>query len=185
MRTRKRITGFIAFGASVCLLSAGIASPANATSAKAGSEIDTSVPSRVVIASLLSGKCAAIPGGTLVPKTQAIQWNCGRDGDEDREWWTYDMGNDTYGNPIYVFQNAKTSLCLTSAGGNGGPVWQYQCDLNNNNQRWSLDKARRLHNNSSGDCLAVPAAQMGDGVKLIHWTCGSGLEQKWSPQAVG
>jgi hypothetical protein len=149
------------------LLTAGV-TPSTAAAA------DVKVP----IQNLGSNKCAAVPGGSTALKTQLVQWNC----DpyiQDKQWYRHYVGLDVYKNPIYTFKNAKTGQCMTSAGGTGGPVWQYTC-TNGANQRWSYDQKMRLHSNSSGDCLAVAAAQKGDGVKLIHWPCGEGYEQKWN-----
>lgn len=195
MRILKQVASAMAFGAAACLLTAGLVSPAAATPT-AGTAATPDKPLlspdsvdvdvyKIVIGNVNSRKCVAIPGGTLVPRTQAIQWDCGQDGDTDREWWAYDQGDDAYGNPIWVFQNVKTKMCLTAAGNSGyGAAVQYDCDLTAKYQRWSWDRASRLHSNATGDCLAVPGAQLGDGVKLIHWTCGTGREQMWESQDV-
>ncbi|MFF1819024.1 RICIN domain-containing protein [Kribbella sp. NPDC058245] len=161
-------TGFLAVASTAVLLTAGVAS-----SAAAAAPPDVTV----YVQNFHSGKCAAVPGGIATRKTQLVQWNCDPFG-TNRQWSRHAVGLDHYGNWIYILKNVKTKQCLTSAGRTGGPVWQYPCS-NGANQRWSYDNALRLHSNSSGDCLAVPGAQKGDGVKLIHWRCGTGYEQKW------
>jgi hypothetical protein len=174
MHIGKRIAGLAAVAASACLLSAGLSAPASAVPPGDFGQLRN----------VKSGKCAAIPEGSTAERVQAIQFDCGGTGNADRYWYRQYQGSDHYGHAIYVFKNALTEKCLTSAGGNGGAAWQYTCTYGDN-QKWSDDSANRLHSNSSTSatgpqCLAVPLGQTGNGVKLIHWTCGTGPEQEWA-----
>lgn len=188
MRVRKFMTGLVALAAVGCIASAGMTTTASAANDDpvATRKFSANAPNeqvKVLIRNVNSEKCAAIPGGSTALKTQLVQWTCGPFNPNDPEnpynpdkmWylWQFSDGG-------VAFQNVKTGQCLTSAGGNGGAVWQYTC-LFGDNQHWNyyITGSKRLYNISSKDCMAVPNAQTGDGVRLIHWTCGTGDEQKW------
>ncbi|GAA3555216.1 RICIN domain-containing protein [Kribbella ginsengisoli] len=173
MRARRRIAGLIALAGAGCL-TAGLAVSANASS-----QTENVYPV-INLTTWETLKCVAVPGANPADKVQVIQFPCNIKLDSEQQWAVTDVGLDDYDNSSYIFKNKKTGKCLTAAGGNGGPVWQYTCLAAHDNQIWSYDKAYRLHNHSSGDCLAVPGGPREDVVKLIHWTCGDGKEQKWT-----
>jgi hypothetical protein len=177
MRVLKFMAGFTA--AVACLAAAGAATTANAAKASPAEDPGT----RVLIRNVNSGKCVAVPGGTTTPKTQLVQWPCGpfNPDNPDEPYSPEKMWNIIHDeNGWLYFQNVKTKQCLTSRGGNGGPVMQNTCSFFSD-QSWYYyaTGSKRLWNLSTRDCMAVPAAQTGDGVRLIHWTCGNGDEQKW------
>jgi hypothetical protein len=165
MQLRKTIAAVI--GAATVLLTAGLANPAFAAY------------DLVQIQNWNSLKCAAIPGGNPANYVQAIQFDCGGTGNADRYWERELQYIDGFHHPVYIFRNHLTKKCLEAAGANGGPARQNTCSATSDNQLWAYDSGERLHNVGTNRCLAVPAAQLGDGVKLIQWTCGTGDEQRW------
>ncbi|MEU4197224.1 RICIN domain-containing protein [Kribbella sp. NPDC026611] len=167
MRVRSWVAGLFVFGATTCLLTA----PASASG-----PVYT-----IPLINKHSDKCAAVPGGSRVIQTQLIQFTC-EPSATDQYWDATFQGRDAYGNPEYTFENDKTGMCMEAAGGHGGPVWQNNCAGFSEAQLWSWDQGNRLHNLSTGECLAVPASQLGNGVKLIHYTCSGNADQVWGPK---
>lgn len=189
MRVVKFMAGFTA--AVACLAAAGVTTTATAaTTATTGRATAAPAPralepgTRVLIRNVNSDKCIAVPHATTKPLTQLVQWPCGpfNPGNPNEPYspekmWDVKLDLD-YG--WFYFQNVKTKQCLTSRGGNGAPVMQDTCTWFSD-QGWNYydTGSKRLWSAKTKDCLAVPGAQTGDGVGLIHWTCGNGDEQKW------
>jgi hypothetical protein len=186
MRIRNLMTCLVA--AAACVAAAGVTTTASAVNADPAPtrQYSAKAPNeqvKVLIRNVNSDKCVAVPGGSTALKKQLIQWPCGPFNPNDpanpyspeKMWylWQFSDGG-------VAFQNVKTGQCMTSAGSLSGAVWQYNC-LFGNNQHWNyyITGSKRLWNFDSQDCMAVPNAQTGDGVGLIHWTCGNGDEQKW------
>lgn len=48
----------------------------------------------------------------------------------------------------------------------------------------AVTAARPLANQRTGRCLAVPGADLDNGVGLIQWTCSTGREQQWHLESV-
>ncbi|WP_328329604.1 RICIN domain-containing protein [Kribbella sp. NBC_00382] len=178
MQTRKRIAGLFAVGGAACLLTAGLAAPATASQSFAGEWI----------VNANSSKCVADPAASTTSGVQAIQFDCEPDGPSRR--WAVTVYPKDHGRVVYSFRStAAPDLCLTGTGASGGAVKLLPCvsGAAGANQRWAYDSYHRLINTASWKCLAVPAAQLGNGVKLIQFDCrepnsetGLGFEQVWT-----
>jgi hypothetical protein len=119
-----------------------------------------------------SGLCLNIDGNYQSYNGKAIQWTCGRDGNELVE--RRQLGDYTQ----YVFQHSGLCLAQSTDAKDGSRVVQTSCSIGPRSQ-WTQN-GTAIVNRQSGSCLAVGGAETKLATGVITWTCSNGAEQKWT-----
>ncbi|MER5183023.1 RICIN domain-containing protein [Streptomyces sp. NPDC002896] len=120
-----------------------------------------------------SGKCADIPGQSILEGVALTQYTC--NGGGNQKFWFKDAGNG------YVQLMARhSSLCLTeSASG----VTQETCS-GAPEQQWKVTETAdgyiTLTARASGECLDVSDWSTANSAKVITYACSGGANQQWT-----
>jgi hypothetical protein len=120
-----------------------------------------------------SGQCLNIDGAYQGYNGLAIQWTCGRDGNELVE------RRQVGGNLQLVFQHS--GLCLAQQNDSQfSRVIQTACSVGERSQ-WTYN-GTTLVNRQSGACMAVGGASQNLAADVIVWPCLGTDEQRWTFQ---
>lgn len=119
-----------------------------------------------------SGKCADVPGQSLLTGVALSQYTC--NGGGNQRFWFRPVGGGSY-----QLMTRHSSLCLTeSALG----VTQENCGTSIA-QQWSVTPSGSyllLRSRASGACLDVSGASTADSAPLITYACNGGANQQWT-----
>lgn len=94
--------------------------------------------------------------------------------------WTRERRGDRY----WIHNGGK---CLTARNVDSY-VYQQECNVTIYRQKWEIyyvggtpggTALYRIKNAATGRCLGVEGGSTVDGVRLIHWPCGSYRDHKW------
>nr|WSZ99176.1 RICIN domain-containing protein [Streptomyces sp. NBC_00857] len=123
-----------------------------------------------------SGKCADVPGQSILEGAALSQYTC--NGGGNQRFWFKNTGDG------YVWlMGRQSSLCLTET---AADVQQQACG-GASAQQWKVTATSggyvTLAARASGECLDVSAASTADSARLITYTCSGATNQQWQRAA--
>ena len=135
-----------------------------------------------------SQKCAELPGGSVTPGKQLIQWNC-NPGEAKQQFSFHPVSKEA---DTYLLQNVNSKLCVSVSPektyGGHPTVEQLVCSEASSKQQFTLrttdtegdaEKTFQLVAGHSGKCLDVYKASKENRASLIEYRCHTDANQRW------
>ena len=151
------------------------------------SQVETFGPARFTSALIAqhSLKCAELPGGSVTPGKQLIQWDCNWGQTKQQFSFHPVVGQaDTYN-----LQNVNSKLCVSLSPektyGGQSTVEQLACSETSPRQQFTLravpdaEKTFQLVSGHSGECIDVYRGSKKNRTLLIEYTCHEDPNQQW------
>ena len=132
-----------------------------------------------------SDKCAELPGGSLTPGKQLIQWDCNW-GQAKQQFSFHPVAGQA---DTYHLQNVNSQLCVSVSPvqryGGHPTVEQLACDEGSPRQQFTLravpnaEKTFQLSSGYAGKCIDVYRGIKQNRTPLVAYTCHESPNQQW------
>ena len=133
------------------------------------------------IKSVISGKCAAVSGGSQAQGASVVQRDC--DGGASSLWQLQRLSDATY--QLVAQHSGQCLAVVTNSSQNGQQIVQSRCAAAAN-QKWLLADASgaflvkpQTSGASNRKCMDVTQSSKANGAQLIQWSCHGLDNQRW------
>ena len=173
-----------------CAITLGLSVLAAAAPAHAGTVTPDATSSHTfVLVNQASGYCMGIEGGSSTVGTDAVQWNC--NGNPDQQWSIRSIDN-VNGLAYFQIEN-NDNLCLGVAGGSateGAGLVGFTClGTNHQDQWWEFNSGPvnnspcpgyiYLQNLKDGYVIGTQGGSLAEGAHLVQWKFQNTCNNQW------